>query len=346
MSKLNYEWWFNFAASPVGGGLKRLLETARWFDQRGGGLFFVNSKLRDLPNWQKHRQNQYVFTNPSTFQKLAIIAPYLQQAIERYGIPETYFAYGQPLRQRVGQRNWLHISNALTLDRAVNLDLSTRLKNAILGHQIIHSAKYVDIYSGESEFTINLLRAHKSILTKDIVLAPNGVDNTLIGAQTTLASREKKHAITVGTYSYKALEATLQLFLDLKKHDSSLVKLHVVGPTNLLPKAVKNHEDVVCHEHKNHSQLIELLASTKVYISSSQIENSSNAALEGLMLCDSIYLSDIPSHRELLSKTGGYSNYKNALPGGQQYLCTARPLSTDGIFHTWDEVLAQMVNFG
>lgn len=344
MSKRNFEWWFNFAASPTGGGLKRLLETASWFNPRGGALFFVNTKLRNLQIWQELRHNQYVFAYPDPIQKLLIYAPYLQEAMEAYDLPNTYFAYGQPLAQRIGRRNWLHISNALTLERNVTLDLPTRVKNAILGYQIIQSAQYVDVYSGESEFTLNLLRKHKSLLKKDIVLAPNGLDNALIAAQKDLESIIKTDAITVGTYSYKDLEASLKLFLELKRNDSSIIKLHIVGPKDPLPKIVRNHPDVICHGLTTHSQLIDLLTRTKAYISSSQIENSSNAALEGLMLCDTIYLSDIPSHRELLSIPVNHGAYRNERVGGRQYLCGERTMFGARAFPTWGEVIRRLVN--
>jgi hypothetical protein len=345
ISKRKFKWWFNFAASPAGGGLKRLLETAYWFNQHDGALFFVNAKLGHLPIWQQLDNNQYIFADPSPFQKLLLNAPYLRRVIETYGTPHTYFAYGQPLPQRIGQRNWLHISNALTLCRAVKLDLPTRVKNLILGQQIIQSAPYVDIYSGESEFTLNLLRKSALISGKQIFLATNGLDNTLISAYSKIGSSTRRDAITVGTYSYKNLQATLHLFLDIKKNDVSLTKLHVVGPTDLVPKSVKNHPDVVCHGHQNHNELIERLTNTKVYISSSQIENSSNAALEGLMLCDLTYLSDIPSHRELLSRKVPFTAYKSNHSHDGKYLCAARPTTVTGIFPQWNEVIALIVNF-
>ena len=46
--------------------------------------------------------------------------------------------------------------------------------------------------------------------------------------------------------------------------------------------------------------LLNLLYNAEYYISTSQIENSSNAVLEGLLLSKNIILSNIPSHNEML----------------------------------------------
>ena len=50
-------------------------------------------------------------------------------------------------------------------------------------------------------------------------------------------------------------------------------------------------------------ELFYLLYNAEYYISASQIENSSIAALEALLLCKNIVLSNIPSHLEMLRKS-------------------------------------------
>ena len=47
MSLAHY-YLFNFAASPVGGGLKRLCEYARWFDDHGGAYFIIHPAVARL----------------------------------------------------------------------------------------------------------------------------------------------------------------------------------------------------------------------------------------------------------------------------------------------------------
>jgi glycosyltransferase involved in cell wall biosynthesis len=47
--------------------------------------------------------------------------------------------------------------------------------------------------------------------------------------------------------------------------------------------------------------LYRLLRDCRVFVSTSEVENSSVAVLEGLSFCSSVLLSDIPSHREMLN---------------------------------------------
>jgi hypothetical protein len=49
-----------------------------------------------------------------------------------------------------------------------------------------------------------------------------------------------------------------------------------------------------------HNEVIEFLQKSKYYISTTKIENSFNAASEGIIFCNESYISDIPPHRELL----------------------------------------------
>ena len=42
-------WLFNFSASFTGGGLIRLIETARWFDQNEGGNFIKKTFFLQYP---------------------------------------------------------------------------------------------------------------------------------------------------------------------------------------------------------------------------------------------------------------------------------------------------------
>src|SRR4029453_10582326 len=50
--RLEHDILFNFAASPVGAGLKRLYEYAKWFDAHGGARFIIHpgceSRVRDF----------------------------------------------------------------------------------------------------------------------------------------------------------------------------------------------------------------------------------------------------------------------------------------------------------
>jgi hypothetical protein len=342
MNTRKFDWWFNFSASPEGGGLKRLVETARWFNARGGALFFIHDTLKQLPIWGDLEKNAYIFLNINSRDRLLQKCHYLNDASKAFGNPKTYFSYGQPIPFGVADRNWLHISNALTLSRSVNLPAMTRLKNCILGHQILRSLIHADICSGESEFTLDLLRKRSIGRSIDVVLAPNGIDQALVDlSEKTRNVDSRVNAITVGTYSYKNLPATLALFKKLRSQSVTLQKLLIVGDPTLIPSHVASDLHVEILGRKSHGDVLALLAQSQAYISSSQIENSSNAALEGILLCKNSYLSDIPSHRELVRRLGlvGGDEKSN---GVSDYLRVSGPVKNVKSLGTWDQVLTDM----
>ena len=62
-------WLFNFSASFTGGGLMRLIETARWFDQNEGGNFIVNEKaFHAVKNFSK--KNVFFFSITQQIKKI------------------------------------------------------------------------------------------------------------------------------------------------------------------------------------------------------------------------------------------------------------------------------------
>ena len=95
------------------------------------------------------------------------------------------------------------------------------------------------------------------------------------------------------------MKIALELFYQIKKANN-LKKFIVVGPTNNLPRSVINDKLVEIKPNLSREDLLILLYNAEYYISASQIENSSNAALEALLLSKNIILSNIPSHNEML----------------------------------------------
>ena len=172
----------------------------------------------------------------------------------------------------------------------------------ILKKRILESIKFTDIATGESEFSVNLLKGEviKRNLKCYYDVLPNGYDISLI-KDVLSENREilTKYAITIGTYKYKKIKIALKLFHQIRE-SNDLEKFIIVGPINNLPKSILKDKFVEVQPNLPREDLFNLLYNAEYYISASQIENSSNAALEALLLSKNIILSNIPSHNEMI----------------------------------------------
>jgi len=74
----------------------------------------------------------------------------------------------------------------------------------------------------------------------------------------------------------------------------------LIGNKSGIPTQLMNNKDVVSTGVIQQGEVIEFLKKTKYYISTTLIENSFNAASEGIVFADESYISDIAPHRELL----------------------------------------------
>ena len=297
-----HKWLFNFSSSPVGGGLIRTLETIKWFDATNGAYFIVNDRIKDLVS-KYNKNNKYFFISDNKAKRLFSDGYYIPKIIGEIGRPDIYFSYGIPVFKDIGKINWFHISNALALKTdKISLPLKTRIQMLILKKRIMKSIKYTHIATGESEFSVNLFKEHvnKRNLKCHYDVLPNGYDVTHL-KEIVDKKREvlSKYAVTIGTYKYKKIKVALELFHQIKK-TNNLKKFIVVGPTNNLPRSVINDEFVEVKPNLSREDMLSLLYNAEYYISASQIENSSNAVLEALLLSKNIILSNIPSHNEML----------------------------------------------
>ena len=341
MTRPRLRWWFNFAATGDGGGIRRLLEGIRWFGDRGGALFFVHSRLRGHPALEMASGCQIVFLRQAALDRLTLSGKFLEDAAAAFGHPDVYFSFGQPLARRIGAINWVHISNALTMNqRGISLPIPTRLKTLILGAQIRASLNLADVVSAESTYCLDLVAKRCPDLAARTLVLPNGADvaalRRLKAAQTAPCTFD---ALAVGTYRYKRLDRTLDLFQRLGSEDPNLQRLMIIGDERPIPRAIKSHRKVECVGPVPHGEVLARLSGARVYISSSEIENSSNAALEGLELAQTSYLSDIPSHRELLLPERPPDLMEH---GGRQYLIARQPLHDGPGPMPWDQVFEHM----
>ena len=295
-------WLFNFSSSWVGGGLIRTIETVKWFDNNMGAYFIINDRIKNKIS-KYNKNNKYFFVSDNKTKRLFSDGYYIPKIIGEIGRPDIYFSYGIPVFKEIGRINWFHISNALALKTdKISLPLKTRLQMLILKKRIIKSIKYTHIATGESEFSVNLLKEHvnKKNLKCHYDVLPNGYDiNPLKEIVNNKREISFKYAVTIGTYKYKKIKVALELFHQIKEANN-LKRFIIVGRTNNIPKSVINDRLVEIKPNLSRKNLLSLLYSAEYYISASQIENSSNAVLEALLLSKNIILSDIPSHNEML----------------------------------------------
>lgn len=303
---INYErhkWLFNFSSSHVGGGLTRTLETIKWFDDNSGAYFIINCKIKDMV-LDYNKKNIFFFIKENKLMRLIYDGYYMSKIIKKIGQPEIYFSYGIPVFYKVGNINWFHISNSLSLKtKHISLTFLKRVQMWILKKRIIRSMNITDISTGESEFSINLLKKEndKKNLSCFYRVLPNGFDISILD-DILNKKRQKlnKYALTIGTYSYKRVDLAVRLFHQIRKKNN-LKKFIVIGETDSLPKFILNDNLVEFRSNISREKLFYLLYNSEFYISASQIENSSIAALEALLLSRNIVLSNIPSHNEMLS---------------------------------------------
>lgn len=287
---------FNFSASYSGGGFKRLYAYVKWFNQNGGAWFIVNERCCFLQ--KEFKENHFFSVNPSKFQRLLNDCHYLPEIIKEIGYPDLYYSYGIPIYYDVGRLNWFHISNVLPFNPwSVPLPLLEKMKLSYLGRKMEHNFKNADIISAESNFSLGLVhQAH----AKKCFLSVNGSDDEMFFNPSQSPMKKENIAVILGTYSYKALEDSYRIFEMLCEKNSSALKLIIIGDEKRIPKPLRMNKEIITTGYLQRSDVVEYLCKAKYYISTTHIENSYNAAAEGVFFADESYISDIGPHRELI----------------------------------------------
>jgi hypothetical protein len=286
---------FNFAASYSTGGYKRLYEYAKWFNGNGGAWFVIHPRCSQLT--AEFANNRFFVVSQSRIERLYNDCAYLKTIEQQIGQPDLYYSYGIPLYFRFGKICWFHLSNVLPLGgRALLLSLPARLKFALLGMKIRSGFEYADVISAESASSLKMLGAPSP---ERLFLSVNGSDDELVWLRSRQVTLKEDIATVVGTASYKALDDSYRLFEQLKQRNAQL-KLIIIGHSNWIPRALTRKHDVTIRGLETRSAVIDWLRKTRIYISTTRIENSYNAAAEGIFFADESYISDIGPHRELL----------------------------------------------
>ena len=71
-----YNYLFNFSASYVGGGHKRMIEFVKYLNNIGGAIFIINTNCKndDL----QYTNNKYIFIKQNNFKRLLLGEKYLK----------------------------------------------------------------------------------------------------------------------------------------------------------------------------------------------------------------------------------------------------------------------------
>lgn len=328
------KYWFNFSSSYTGGGLKRLRAYVQWFDQQGGALFFIHPQCRALI--EEFPCNHYEIITQSYWQRLLNDGWYLQTMQKRYGKPLFYYAYGIPIYHPVAEKNWFHLSNVLPLCRQHwPRSWKDMMRHQILRQRIRYYVKYADILSAESEFSLALLQQHTG---QQGVVSVNGtelhrfLDNTY---------GYDPVAVVVGTMRYKALDQSVAVFDYLYEQDNAL-ELMIFGDPQSIPHHLRSHPRLHLPGVVPQTAVMQQLNRAAFYISTTTIENSYNAAAEGVYLAQSSYISDIPPHRDLLSGAGYSIVQLSSVINPLLYVTNDQLTST--VLKTWDQVIVNMLD--
>lgn len=327
---------FNFAVSYSGGGQKRLHEYAKWFDGKGGALFIVHPNCEYLTS--EFPNNQYFIAHQTRWQRIFRDCAYLEKIKLEFGEPDLYYSYGIPIYARFGKVNWFHLSNVLPLAlRNVPIKLFDWLKLAYLGSLFKKNFSNADIISAESKYSLGVIgREHQDKL----FLSVNGGDDELAHIVSNTSKAKANFATVVGTYKYKAVEHALFVF-DMLKQANPQLKLRVIGSHETLPAALGRREDVLVTGLLKRSEVINCLGDSKYYISMTHIENSYNAASEGIFLVDESYISDIGPHQELLD---GINFRRMELTSiGRTVLHVTRDEISGRNLKSWNDVVSEMI---
>ncbi len=300
MTAPEHNYLFNFSSSFTGGGLIILESYLELFQNRGGAYFIVNEKLREKLD-ARFSKNTIFFVKIIKVKRFFDDQYYLNPILKILPRVKLYFSYGIPIYSKIGETNWLHISNLIPVNPSLSyLSYFSMAQMYLLGHRFKRNFKNVDVLSADSQDGVNQSLEFLGTHSCQTKVLKNGIESGFVKKKSTT---KEPFAITVGTQKYKDLDKLYKLYLKLKI--SGVVKgLKIIGDTESIPSYLRNDKSVIIMGRLPHDEVIDELAQSQVYLSTSRIENSSIASLEGLYLCGSTYLSTIGSHKELIIDTG------------------------------------------
>ena len=327
---------FNFSASRAGGGLKRLQEFSRWCDAHGGAAFIIHENCRDLV--ERFPANRYFVTSHSPIGRLFDDVSYLDPILAEAGDLHLYYAYGIPVYRRVARVNWFHLSNVIPFNIGrVPLPAIDYVRQPLLAWLYRRGLQRADVVAAESAASLVCFR---SVDPARHFVSVNGSDDELAHAATLRGTDPDNTAVVVGTYKYKAIEDSFSVFEALRAANSAL-EMIVIGVVEQVPERLRKTPGATFTGVLPRSEVVKYLARASYYISTTKLENSYNAAAEGIFLARESLVSDIPPHRELL---GDQPHELITLPDVRTPLFRVHRnnLSTARL-KTWDQVVMEIL---
>jgi hypothetical protein len=328
---------FNFSVSYSGGGYKRLYEYSKVIHSQGGAHFIIHPNCQSLVTL--FPRNHYHIVKQSFLERIFEDCKYLKPIIESLGVPDLYYSYGIPIYYEIGVVNWFHLSNVLPLaPKGISSSLLSRLKAIELGRRIRKNLANASVISAESKFSLSALGSKH---TQRHFLSVNGADDELKLLAKNEIYEKSNIAVVVGTYKYKALADSYQIFNELQKTTNSDLKLVIIGPKKDISAKLKGDVNVIVRGLLSREEVIECLQTARFYISTTQIENSYNAASEGIFFASESYISNIGPHQELLAQLP-YSLV--SIPNVEPLLIKVKRSEINGgSLLTWAQVVEQML---
>ena len=324
-----YDLLFDFSSSPAGGGLRRLEAYAEYFSQSPLKVrFFISAAasnrdriLQLAPTTLVHKTvTSKVRLNKDYLKKIGMGAKWL-------------FSYGIPIKRGYAEKNWLHISNVMPFFFFhATAGPSIYLKMWLLRQQFKANYRNIDIISAESDFSIKMYIDVTGWEGGALVLR-NGLPKRDIRLES-----KQPYAVAIGTHSYKRIDLTYEVFQKLKD-DLDLNTLLIVGDSKRIPLAIRRAADVEVKDFLPEAVLRSSLKSASYFISTSEVENSSSAVLEGLQYTQKAILSNIPSHQEMLRSNSG----KHFQHLGKDYLIVNQNDVSDGAMAEWPNEIEKML---
>lgn len=338
--KLYKNYLFNFSSSYTGGGLKRLIAYIEWFNKKGGAHFIVNEKLRG--KLDDFSRNTYHYVSVTHFQKLINAQGYVDVVIKEMGRCDFYYSYNIPIKTNSAQIKWFHLSNVLPFVAMsiFNIPYRRRIELWWLGILVKQGFRYSDFVSAESRFSLQLLSLEGN---KKLLVSANGADQE-IGLISSFSSNNvvKNIAVIIGTYHHKNLIDSYKIYRHLKANNNEL-KLVIIGDIDTIPFSIKNDPQVEIKGIVSHEKIINILSSAKFYINTSKVENSWNAASEGVFLAKESFVSKIPPHCELLQNST--VEFLNDLGTFNPIMHVSRDNISSDKLKTWDEIIVNMSEY-
>lgn len=329
---------FNFSSSYFGGALKRILAYLKWFNERGGATFILNYQLQGIEN--TFPKNRYYFLKKNSISKVFNYSKKFNQYISEIENIDFYYSYGIPIPYKIGKVNWLHIANVLPFVNARKyVSFKRSIEMNLLGSLLKNSMKHATIISAESKSSLELLKQHHN---KQYVISVNGSDDE-IDAYKIESSHQKTSeniAVAVGTCRYKCIDDAYKIYLHLRKNNSHL-KLIIAGIEKDVPSYIRKDSQVSLCGVLTQQEICTLLHKAKYYITTTLIENSYNAAAEGIFFSQESFISNIGPHRELLQNSHYQmlNHFKTRIPS----LHVNRKNVDLTLLKSWDVVIREML---